>query len=82
MKEPTEKKSKSKMVSLIDATRSQNVAIMLTQFNRLPGGYPMIKKGILELDEEMLDVDSVEKMVPNCPEPTDIATVGTKPMHD
>ena len=41
-----------------------------------------IKIAILELNEDILDQETVEKMVPNCPEPTDIATVGTKPMHD
>ena len=34
-----------------------------------------IKIAILELNEDILDQETVEKMVPNCPEPTDIATV-------
>ena len=53
--------------------------IMLAQFRI---SFLDIKIAILELNEDILDQETVEKMVPNCPEPTDIATVGTKPMHD
>jgi hypothetical protein len=59
-------------VTLLDAKRSSNISIMLAQFRI---SFDDIKIAILVLNEAILDAETVEKMVPNCPEPSDMALV-------
>ena len=56
------------MTLFIDSERAKNISIFRISFLDT-----CIK--ILELNEDILDQETVEKMVPNCPEPTDIAMV-------
>ena len=57
---------------LLDSKRSNNVAIMLAQFRI---SYQDIKIAILELNEDILDAETVEKMVPACPEASEMIQI-------
>ena len=59
-----EKKKGPQTVNLLDSKRSNNVSIMLAQFRI---SFVDIKIAILELNEDILDAETVEKMIPACP---------------
>lgn len=67
-----EKKKGPQMVNLLDSKRSNNVSIMLAQFRI---SFDDIKIAILELNEDILDAETVEKMIPACPEASEMVEI-------
>jgi hypothetical protein len=59
-----EKKKGPQYVNILDPKRGQAVAIMLAQFRI---SFKDIREAVLELDEDMLDAETVEKMIPAAP---------------
>ena len=59
-------------VVVLDPKRSQNIAIVLSQFSKL--GFDGIRKAFLELDEDKIDIDGLDGISQYTPTSEEVRT--------
>jgi hypothetical protein len=63
-------RNKKVLIQVLDSKRSQNVSIMLSRFGGI--SFDEIKKGIINLDEKVINLENLQAMIPFMPLPEEI----------